>query len=175
MAIPTPTPPAALSSSLRFDARLVAIGLAVRGMIVEALPSLEYWVAAASVTRRAGHELPMRMPTTKTSTPPTMTGMRPQPGPHQLGSFSSGLMVRPCHPAYTRTQNNGANAACVPRYFAPLAVQIISQLVDGELVITNDIFDQIADRDDSDQLSLVNDGKITNSLLGHHRHAFFRS
>jgi hypothetical protein len=35
----------------------------------------EYWVAAASVTRRAGHELPMRMPTTKTSTPPTMTGI----------------------------------------------------------------------------------------------------
>jgi len=32
------------------------------------------------------------------------------------------------------------------------------QLVDGELMITNDIFDQIADRDDSDQLSLVNDG-----------------
>jgi hypothetical protein len=41
VAIPTPTPPAALSSSLRLTARLVAIGLAVRGMIVEALPSLE--------------------------------------------------------------------------------------------------------------------------------------
>jgi hypothetical protein len=59
--------------------------------------------------------------------------------------------------------------------FASLAVQIMSQLVDGELVITNNIFDQIADRDDSDQFSLVNDGKVANSLLGHHCHAFFRS
>ena len=31
--------------------------------------------------------------------------------------------------------------------FAPLAVQIMRQLVDGELMITNNIFDQIADRD----------------------------
>ena len=30
--------------------------------------------------------------------------------------------------------------------FAPLAVQIMRQLVDGELMITNNIFDQIADR-----------------------------
>ena len=33
----------------------------------------------------------------------------------------------------------------------------------------------IADRDDSDQFSLVNYGKVANSLVGHHRHAFFRS
>ena len=39
--------------------------------------------------------------------------------------------------------------------FAPPAVQIMRQLVDGELMITNDLFDQIADRDDSRQLSLV--------------------
>ena len=59
--------------------------------------------------------------------------------------------------------------------FAPLAVQIMRQLVDGELMITNNIFDQIADRDDAHQLSLVNDGKVANSLVGHHRHAFLRS
>ena len=51
----------------------------------------------------------------------------------------------------------------VRRYFCALAVQIMSQLVDGELMIPNNIFDQIADRDDSDQLSIVNDGKIANS------------
>ena len=43
--------------------------------------------------------------------------------------------------------------------FAPPAVQIMRQLVDGELMITNDIFDQIADRDDSRQLSLVITGR----------------
>jgi hypothetical protein len=58
--------------------------------------------------------------------------------------------------------------------FASLAVQIMSQLVDGELMITNNILDQISDRDDSDQLSLVHHGKVANSLVGHHRHAFFR-
>jgi hypothetical protein len=86
-------------------------------------------------------------------------------------------MLRLYHPAYTdgRKMTVPYLPLCAPRYFAPLAVQIMSQLVDGELVITNDIFDQIADRDDSDQLSLVNDGKMANSLLGHHRHAFFRS
>ena len=47
----------------------------------------------------------------------------------------------------------------------------MSQLGDGEFVITNNIFDQIADRDDCDQLSLVNDGKIANSLVAHHRHS----
>ena len=65
--------------------------------------------------------------------------------------------------------------ACFVFFFAPLAVQIMKQLVDGELMITNNIFDQIADRDDSHQLSLVNDGKVASSLVGHRRHAFFRS
>jgi hypothetical protein len=61
-------------------------------------------------------------------------------------------------------------------FFAPpLAVQTMRQLVDGELMITNNIFDQIADRDDSHQLSLVDDGKVANSLVSHHRRAFLRS
>jgi hypothetical protein len=83
-----------------------------------------------------------------------------------------------CHPAQTDGRQNDGASSCRPAHFgifAPLAVQIMSQLVDGELMITNNIFDQIADRDDSDQLSLVNDRKVAYSLLGHHRHAFFSS
>ena len=95
-----------------------------------------------------------------------------------LGSFSSGLnadrpviQLKPTDGKMTVPQLPIADFGI----FAPLAVQIMRQLVDGELMITNNIFDQIADRDDSHQLSLVNDGKVANSLVGHHRHAFFGS
>jgi hypothetical protein len=113
--------------------------------------------------------------------PPRPCGMRAYETPawsHQLGSFSSGLnadrLVIRLKPTDGKTTVPQL-PPCAFRYFAPLAMQIMSQLVDGELMITNNIFDQIADRDDSDQFSLVNYGKVAHSLVGHHRHAFFRS
>ena len=51
----------------------------------------------------------------------------------------------------------------------------MGQLFNGEFLITNNIFDQIANRDDSDQFSLVNDGKMANSLVAHYCHAFLNS
>jgi hypothetical protein len=51
----------------------------------------------------------------------------------------------------------------------------MSQLVDGELMIADNVFDQITKRDDTDESSIVDDGKISNALVGHHRHAFFRT
>ena len=109
------------------------------------------------------------------------SGMRAYETPawsHHLGSFSSDLSADRLHPPQTARLQMTMPSDCRLAYFgifASLAVQIVSQLVDGELMITNNILDQISDRDDSDQLSLVNDGKVANSLLGHHRHAFFRS
>ena len=92
---------------------------------------------------------------------------------HQLGSFSSGLNADRLVIQLKPTDGKMTVPQLPLTYFgifAPLAVQIMRQLVDGELMITNNIFDQIADRDDSRQLSLVNDGKVANSLVGHHRH-----
>jgi len=110
------------------------------------------------------------------------SGMRAYETPawsHHLGSFSSDLnadrlVIRL---KFARLQNDDASDCRITYFaiFASLAVQIMSQLVDGELMITNNILDQISDRDDSDQLSLVHHGKVANSLVGHHRHAFFRS
>jgi hypothetical protein len=57
--------------------------------------------------------------------------------------------------------------------WSSLAVYKMNQLVDGELLLTDDIFDQITDRDNSDQFSLVNDGQMANSLVDHYRHTFF--
>jgi len=105
-------------------------------------------------------------------------GVRTRPQRGLAGVFFIRSQCRSsCHPAQTDGRQNDV-ASCRLAYFGifvPLAVQIMRQLVDGELMITNNIFDQIADRDDSDQFSLVNDGKVANSLVGHHRHAFFRS
>jgi hypothetical protein len=108
------------------------------------------------------------------------SGMRAYETPawsHHLGSFSSDLNADRLHPPQTaRLQMTMPQTAALrtSAFFASLAVQIMSQLVDGELRITNNILDQISDRDDSDQLSLVHHGKVANSLVGHHRHAFFR-
>ena len=96
------------------------------------------------------------------------SGMRAYETPvwsHHLGSFlsptSTPIVCIRLKPRQTARNDDASDRRL--RDFgtsASLAVQIVSQLVDGELVITNDILDQIADRDDSDQLSLVDHGKI---------------
>jgi hypothetical protein len=68
-----------------------------------------------------------------------------QLGPHQLGSFSSCRMpIASSSGSKPDGRKMTASAAALRTsdgIFAPLAVQIMSQLVDGELVITNNIFD----------------------------------
>jgi len=54
-----------------------------------------------------------------------------------------------------------------------LAVNKVYQLVDDELLFADYIFHQISNRYDSNQFSLINNGKVANSLLGHNCHTFF--
>ena len=46
------------------------------------------------------------------------------------------------------------------------------ELIDHEVLITDYAFDQIPNRDDSNQLTVIDNGKMAHSLIRHNRHAF---
>lgn len=54
-----------------------------------------------------------------------------------------------------------------------LASNEMFKLFDGKFLITYDTFHQIANRDQSNLLSLLNDRKMADPLVGHNRHTFF--
>jgi hypothetical protein len=99
------------------------------------------------------------------------SGMRAYETPawsHHLGSFFSRSQRRSPASASNRHTANDDASDCRLAFgiFASLAVQIMSQLVDGELMITNNILDQISDRDDSDQLACRSSPPCILPLLG---------
>jgi hypothetical protein len=47
------------------------------------------------------------------------------------------------------------------------------QLLDSEFLVADDSLNEIPDRYDSDQASVLNDGQMSNFLIGHNRHALF--
>ena len=53
-----------------------------------------------------------------------------------------------------------------------MAVNIVLELLDDELLLADDRFDKIANRDNTDHLLVVEDGQVAHRLRGHHSHTF---
>jgi hypothetical protein len=47
------------------------------------------------------------------------------------------------------------------------------ELLDDEFLLGDDVFHQVADGDETDQLALVHDGQMSHASFRHRRHAFF--
>jgi|GEM_PF-3116170 len=48
----------------------------------------------------------------------------------------------------------------------------MNQLLDRKFLVTNNIFNQITNRDDSNEFVLVNNREMANLFIGHHSHTF---
>ena len=53
-----------------------------------------------------------------------------------------------------------------------VALNVMFELFDDELLIVNDVLDQIANRYDSDEFLVLEHGKMTHSPSSHDAHAF---
>lgn len=51
-----------------------------------------------------------------------------------------------------------------------LSRNVVFELFDHELLVIDDRFDQVADRDDADQSIVFQDRKVADTLLGHDGH-----
>src|SRR5271165_1534281 len=89
------------------------------------------------------------------------------PAPCQRRPYTA---AQPCS-----TRQAGANAdrtKAEARCSTSLSTDVTLKLLDDEILLGDDVFHQVPDRDETDQLAVIQDGKMTQPFFRHQRHTF---